>query len=182
MTTFPIHTIETAPEGSKPILEGLHKKMGFVPNLFGAMAEAPAAAEAYAAISGIFEKTSFSNSEKQVVLLSASYVNGCDYCMAAHTTIGTMAGVPEDILGALRDGTALRDAKLDALAALTRSVVETRGWPAEAATGAFYAAGYNQSQYLELLVGVSLKTLSNYINHTTETPLDAAFEPAKWAA
>ncbi len=182
MTTFPVHSSETAPEASKPVLAAVQKKFGFVPNLFRVMAEAPAAGQAYMAVMDIFESSSLSNAEKQTVLLSASFVNQCDYCMAAHTAVAGMKGVPENIIEALRAGTTLSDARLDALAVLTRSVVETRGWPAEAAKEAFFAAGYGAREYLEVIVGVTVKTLSNYVNHATDTPLDAAFESAKWAA
>ena len=61
MTTFPIHTTETAPEASAPIVEAIHKNMGFVPNLIGVLADAPAAVEAYAAVMDIFERSSLSN-------------------------------------------------------------------------------------------------------------------------
>ena len=182
MTTFPVHSSETAPEASKPILAAVQKKFGFVPNLFRVMAEAPAAGEAYLAVMDIFERSSLSDAEKQTVLLSASFVNQCEYCMAAHTAVAGMKGVGQEIVEALRAGTSLPDAKLDALAALTRSIVETRGWPAEAAKQAFFAAGYGASEYLEVIVGVTVKTLSNYVNHAADTPLDPAFQPAKWAA
>ncbi len=182
MTTFPLHSSETAPEGSKPILAAAQKKFGFVPNLFRVMAEAPAAAEAYLTVMDIFERSSLSDAEKQTVLLSASFVNGCDYCMAAHTAVAAMKNVPSGIVEALRTGAVLPDAKLNALAVLTRSVVETRGWPTEAAKEAFFAAGYGTSAYLEVIVGVTVKTLSNYVNHAADTPLDTAFEAHKWAA
>ncbi len=182
MTKFTIHTPETAPEDSKTIVETAQKKYGFVPNLIGIMAEAPAAVEAYLALNDIFDKTSFSAAEKQVILLSASYVNQCTYCMAAHTAIAGMNGVPEEVIEALRQGRTLPDGKLDALARLTRSVVETRGWPEESAKQAFFEAGYDPRHYLELLVGVTMKTLSNYVNHVAETPLDDAFRPAEWSA
>jgi AhpD family alkylhydroperoxidase len=131
---------------------------------------------------GIFESSSLSDAEKQTVLLSASFVNKCEYCVAAHTLIAGMKSVPAEIIEALRAGTTLPDPKLDALAVLTRSVVETRGWPTEAAKEAFFAAGYGTREYLEVIVGVTVKTLSNYVNHAADTPLDTAFETAKWAA
>ncbi len=102
--------------------------------------------------------------------------------MAAHSTVAGMKNVPAEIIEALRSGTTLPDAKLDALAVLTRSIVETRGWPTEAAKEAFYAAGYGTREYLEVIVGVTVKTLSNYVNHAADTPLDTAFEAHKWAA
>ena len=182
MTTFPVHSSETAPAASKPILNAAQKKFGFVPNLFRVFAEAPAAGEAYMAVMDIFEGSSLSDAEKQTVLLSTSFVNECDYCMAAHTAVAGMKGVPAEIIEALRSGTKLPDARLDALAALTRSIVETRGWPTEAAKEAFFAAGYGASEYLEVIVGVTVKTLSNYVNHAADTPLDPAFEAHKWAA
>lgn len=182
MTTFPIHSIESAPEGSTPILEAMQKKMGFVPNLMGALAEAPAAAEAYTTGMDIFERSSLSDAEKQTVLLSASFINECDYCMAAHSALAGMKRVPGDVVEALRSGAPLPDEKLNALAALTRSIVETRGWPTEAAKQAFFAVGYGTREFLEVIVGVSLKTLSNYVNHAATPPLDTAFEPLRWAA
>ena len=182
MTTFPVHSSETAPDASKPILDTVQKKFGFVPNLFRVMAEAPAAAEAYLTVMDIFESSSLSSAEQQTVLLSASFVNKCDYCMAAHTVVAGMMKVPAEIVEALRAGATLPDAKLNALAVLTRSIVETRGWPDEAAKAAFFAAGYGAREYLEVVVGVTVKTLSNYVNHAADTPLDPAFQPAEWAA
>ena len=180
MTTFPVHSGETAPEGSKPILAAAQKKFGFVPNLFRVMAEAPAAGEAYMAVMDIFERSSLSHAEKQTILLSVSFVNECDYCMAAHSTIAQMKGVAPEIVEALRGGTTLSDAKLDALAALTRSIVETRGWPSDEAKAAFFGAGYGTAEYLEVILGIAVKTISNYVNHAADTPLDPAFEAAKW--
>jgi AhpD family alkylhydroperoxidase len=182
MATFPIHSSDTAPEGSKPILAAVQKKFGFLPNLIGVMAEAPAAAEAYLAVMDIFERSSLSDAEKQTVLLSASFANACDYCMAAHSTIAAMKGISAETIEALRSGTTLPDPRLNALAVLTRSIVEARGWPGEAAKEAFVAAGYGASEYLEVILGVTVKTLSNYVNHVADTPLDTAFQAQKWAA
>ncbi len=182
MTTFPIHSSETAPEASKPILAATQKKFGFVPNLIRVLAGAPAAVKAYTTVMDIFESSSLSDAEKQTILLSASFVNECEYCIAAHSTIAGMKKVPAEIIEALRSGTTLPDAKLDALAVLTRSIVETRGWPTEAAKEAFFAAGYGTAEYQEVIVGVALKTISNYVNHAADTPLDPAFEAHKWAA
>ena len=182
MTTFPVHSSDTAPEASQPFLAATQKKFGFVPNLIRVLAEAPVAVEAYTTIMDIFENSSLSDAEQQTVLLSASFVNECDYCMAAHSALAGMKKVPADIVQALRSGTPLPNAKLDALAVLTRSIVETRGWPTQAAKAAFFAAGYGIREYQEVIVGVAVKTISNYVNHAADTPLDPAFEVAKWAA
>ena len=109
MTTFPVHSSETAPEGSAPYLAAAQNKFGFVPNFIRVLAEAPDAAEAYMTVMDIFESSSLSDAEKQTVLLSASFVNECDYCMAAHTKVAAMKGVPTEIIDALRSGTTLPD-------------------------------------------------------------------------
>ncbi len=182
MATFPIHSLDTAPDASKPILAAVQKSFGFVPNLIRILAEAPAAAEAYTTLMDIFARTSLTESEKQTVILSASYVNKCEYCMAAHSTAAAMQKVPAEVIEALRNGTPLEDPRLEALARLTREIVETRGWPSDAAKSAFTAAGFTPAQYLEVVVGVTMKTLSNYVNHAADTPLDAAFSSQEWAA
>jgi len=90
MTKFEIHTIETAPENSKELLEGAQKQLGFIPNLYGIMAEAPGALNAYNSINQSFESSSLNSTEKQIVLLATSYVNKCHYCMAVHSTVAQM--------------------------------------------------------------------------------------------
>ena len=146
-----------------------------MPNLIRLLADAPAAVEAYTSLNQIFEKTSFSDTEKQAVLLAVSQVNGCDYCLAAHSTIAGMKKVPADIIEAASTGGTFNDPRLDILVNLTRSIVETRGRPEQGLLDAFYAEGYTTANYLELLVGVTMKTLSNYVNHQADTPIDEAF-------
>lgn len=180
MSDFKIHTTETAPEGSKEILIGAQKSLGFIPNLYGIMAEAPSALKAYKGLSDNFEKSSFTETEKQIVLLATSFVNGCNYCMAVHSTIGQMFKVPQNIIDALRNNKPIADSKLEALRKFANAVVEKRGWVSDKEVDEFISAGYSKAQVLEVIVGVAQKTLSNYINHIVKTPLDSAFEPNKW--
>lgn len=179
--SYKIHDPDTAPAAAKEILAGAQKAFGFVPNLLGVMSEAPALAKAYTTLARIFEETSFSATERQLVLLTASYENGCEYCIAAHSTIAGMQKVPAAVIGAIRDGKPIPDAKLDALRRFTATMVKSRGWPTEADTSAFLAAGYARQQILEVVLGIGFKTLSNYTNHVAETPLDAAFAKAVWS-
>lgn len=181
MTNFNVHTIESAPEASKPLMQGAEKAFGFVPNLVGVLAESPVALEGYLTISGIFDKSGFSPTEKQIVLITTSVDNGCEYCVGAHTAIGGMQKISPAILDSLRDGRALEDPKLEALRAVTLSIVRNRGWADQNAIGAFLDAGYSKSQLLDVIVGVTQKTLSNYVNHIASTPLDAKFEKVAWA-
>lgn len=181
MTTLPIHTLDTAPEAAQAILAGAQKKLGFVPNLYAMMASAPALVKAYTTLSGIFEETSFTATERQVVLMTVSVVNGCDYCVAAHTVLAGMQKVPGDVVAAVRNGQPIADARLEALRRYTTAVVTSRGWPSDAEAKAFQQAGYGPAQMLEVVLGVGIKTLSNYANHIAATPLDAAFSPAAWS-
>jgi len=182
MSHFPTHTIESAPEGAKPVLEGANKALGFVPNLYANMAESPAVLNAYIALGDLFEKSSLSKTEQQVVSLSASVVNGCEFCVAAHSVIAkNMVGVDAAIVNALRDGSALPDARLNALAVFTRATVAERGWVSGAPLEAFLAAGYSPAQALDVVLGVTMKTLSNYTNHLTETQINPQFAGEAWS-
>ncbi len=181
MTDFGVHTIKSAPEASRPILEKAQKTLGFVPNLYGIFAESPAMLEAYATLGGIFDRsTSFSATERQVVLLTAIFENECDYCMAAHSTIAGMQCVPDDVVQALRGGEPIPDARLEALSDFARKVVRERGWVSEGDVQAFLDAGFTQAQLLEVILGIGMKTLSNYANHIARTPVDEAFQANAW--
>ncbi len=166
----------TAPEVSRPILAKAKAGYGFVPNLLGVMAEAPAVVQAYPTLGQLFEKTSFNAPERQIVLLTTSIVNKCTYCVASHSVIAGSQKVPAEIIQALREDRPLADPKLEALRRFTAEVVTTRGWPSDTARDAFLAAGYGRQQVLEVILGVTMKTLSNYVNHQAETPLDTAFQ------
>lgn len=181
MPKFAVHSVSSSPDRSKPILEQTQKTLGFVPNLFGMLAESPALLKGYTTLSAIFDGASLTPTERQVVLLTASSENGCGYCMAAHTTIARMQGVTEDVVGAIRQGTEIPQAKLEALREFTREVVRRRGWANEKTVQGFLDAGYTRAHVLDVVLGVGLKTLSNYANHMASTPLDAAFEPNAWS-
>jgi uncharacterized peroxidase-related enzyme len=181
MTHFTIHTAETAPDAARPLLQGARSKLGFVPNLYAALAESPAALSAYLTLSDLLGETSFTPTEQQVLALAVSAENQCGYCMAAHSTIARhMVQVPGAIVDALRDGRALEDSRLEALRRFAQTVVadrgEVRGRPLEA----FLAAGFSHQQAIEVVLGVAMKTLSNYANHLFDTPVDAAFKGETW--
>lgn len=178
--TFPVHTITTASPEARETLTGAQKAFGFVPNLLGTMAEAPALLKGYLALSRLFDESSLSPTERQLVLLTVSYENACAYCMAAHTVIAGMQKVPATVVEAIRTGQPIADPRLEALRRFTTAVVVSRGWPGESQLAAFTAAGYGTQQVLEVVLGVGIKTMSNYTNHFASTPLDAAFGGAAW--
>ncbi len=182
MTTFTTYKIDTAPAASKPFLEGAKKAFGFEANLLGTMAESPALLEGYLTLSGILNKSDLSETERQIILMTNNRLNGCTYCMAAHTTISQMANVPADVIEALRSGTSIADPKLEALRVFAEVINEKRGWPEESDIEAFLAAGYTKQTVLEVILGTSLKVMSNYTNHIAKTTVDPAFQANVWSA
>lgn len=153
------------------------RTFGFLPNLIAMLGEAPSAAAGYLALSFQFEASSFSPAERQVVLLAASVENECDYCTATHGALAAGSGLDATSVAALRAGEPLADPRLEALARFTRALVAERGRVAGEELERFLAAGFDRAQALEAIVGVALKTLSNYANHLADTPLDLRFSP-----
>ena len=169
---FKLHTIETAPEGSRKNLSEVKQKYGRVPNFFAVAAESPAAVNAYLSLSNIFRDTALSPVDQHIVILTASVENKCDYCVAAHSRGAKMAGVPDDVIKAIQDRAPLKESKAEALRRLVSQIVERRGWLPDTEVQAFLSSGYSKSQLLDVMVGVSMKTLSNYINHLADPPTE----------
>jgi uncharacterized peroxidase-related enzyme len=178
---FKAHTPQTAPEASRSALEGTRRKIGFVPNLLGALAESPAALQAYSNLSSALQHNAdLSATEQQVVFLAVSFHNNCGYCMAAHSTMASNGLLTNSQIEALRAGTPLDDEKLEALRLFTVVLLEKHGWVAEKELEEFFAAGYKHQHVLDVLAAVALKTLTNYTNHINETEIDEAFRPYEW--
>lgn len=184
MSTFKLHTLDSAPAGSLPILEAALKGLGFIPNLYAHLAEAPNALSAYKQLGVLLEQSALTPEEQQIVLISVSIENRCEYCVAAHSFLArNLVKVDSQRIDALRGQSCLQDQKLNALVAFTRAVVRERGWVAGSQElKDFFAAGYTQQNALEVVLGVAMKTLSNYTTHLTDTPLDAAFANEAWQA
>lgn len=177
---FTIHTIENAPEQSKPMLEAAQNQMGFLPNLMAEFAAAPAVLKGYLKLDEAVRESSFSSKEQQLAILAVSIENECDYCTAVHSTVlKNQIKADEDLVNAVRNGERLKDDKLNALVTYARKVVRQRGRMEEQDLVDFTQAGYNQQNILELNLIVALKTISNYTNHMANTPLDDAFVEEK---
>lgn len=182
MSEFRIHDQQSAPEGGREVLESVEKAYGFVPNMIAAMVESPQAAKAYTTLSGLFGESSLTTAEQQIVALASSHANNCEYCVAAHSTIAGMKKVDDAIISALRENRPIPDNKLEALRQLTTKMVEKRGWLSDADIKAFEAAGYGRQQVIEVILGLAMKTLSNYTNHIAAPPLDEQFSGNAWNA
>lgn len=182
MSSFKVHTIETAPEASKPLLEGSLKGFGMIPNLHAVMAESPAMLEAYKTIHQTFStKTNFDAEELTVVWQAINVENECHYCVPAHTAIAQGMKVDGGITEALRNETQLANPKLEALRATTLAMIRNKGNVSQEQMQAFFDAGYEHKHYLDLLVGYAQKIMSNYTNHAAQTEVDAPFQPFAWS-
>ncbi|WP_432411742.1 carboxymuconolactone decarboxylase family protein [Rasiella sp. SM2506] len=180
MTTLKVHNIETAPEESKQLLEKSQKAYGMIPGLHGVLAGAPGALEAYQTLHELFVNSSFNNEELTVVWQTINVEHECHYCVPAHTGIAKMMKVDDAITEALRNETSLANPKLEALRTMTLTIVRNRGHVTPENLTTFYAAGYGERQLLEIILGLSQKTISNYVNHIANTPVDEGFQKFAW--
>lgn len=173
---LPTQSLETAADEIKPTLEGIHKKFGKIPNIVGAMANAPVTLQNYAALGANFAQAGFKPLEQQIIFLTISVENGCDYCTAAHSTaLKSGFKLPAEIVAAIRDKAPTGEAKHDALITTVRELVTRKGYLAVETREAFFAAGYTQTQLIDLLSAIAMKTLTNYLDHLAEVPLDPAY-------
>jgi alkylhydroperoxidase family enzyme len=173
-------TKDAAPEALLPVLEHVDKIFGFIPNLMGTLANAPAAAKGYHGLISEFSKSSLTPQELQIVLLAVSVENKGIYCTAAHSAAAkSLARIPDEVIGAVRDGHPVPDPKLNALVSLTREIVRDRGHIKSETMRAFVSAGYRKEQVMEILLGVAVKTISNYLDHISAIDVDPAFQGAK---
>ena len=170
MSTFNVPKREEVSSNNQAIFDNLEKAVGFVPNLFATYAHSENALGNYLNFSNA--KTSLKAKEKEVVNLAVSEVNNCLYCLSAHTAIGKMNGFTDEQILELRAGEASFDSKLDALAKLARNITENRGATDATVLENFFNAGWTKENLIDTIVLVGDKTISNYINNTTEIPVD----------
>ena len=170
MSTFNVPTRAEVSETNQGIFDNLKKAVGFVPNLYATYAHSNNALKNYLDFANA--PSSLKAKEKEVVNLAVSEVNGCEYCLSAHTAIAGMNGyTPEQILE-LRAGKASFDTKLDALARLSQNITENRGNTSEEVLENFFNAGWTKENLIDTISLVGDKTISNYINNTTKIPVD----------
>lgn len=183
MSRITLHTLHSAPEAAKPFLENAQKNSGFIPNLLGVLANAPAALETYVTVSALNGKAELSLAEREVVQLVAATTHGCDFCVAGHTAVAlNKARLPDEVVSALRAQQALPLEKLEVLAAFAREVIATRGNVSDQVFSEFKAAGYSEGNALEVILGVSLATLCNFANVFARTPLNPELGAYRWQA
>ena len=171
-----LKTPDTAEGAAADILAGALDQLGFVPNMYAAMANAPVVLEHYTGSYTVFREASgFTPAEQETVFLAISQANGCHYCVAALSMLADMmSGVPKDALDALRRGETPADARLGALAEFTRKMTLLRGAVSQDDVDRFLASGYTNHHVFGVILAIACKTFSNYTNHLVGTEVDAA--------
>jgi len=180
MTTFTIHTSDSAPTGSKDLLEDVKERYGQIPNVYGVLAEAPVAVEAYDALGSLLMRSSFTPTERHVVWFTLNAYHDCHYCMAAHTFLAKGEKMAENVIETARAVGTYDDPKLEALRGFTLALVENRGWVSPEGLDVFLSAGFTKQNVLEIVVVIAHKTLSNHTNHIVGTPVDDVFKRFTW--
>lgn len=180
MTTYTLHTKDTAPAKAKPLLESSEKSFGMIPNLHAVMAESPELLKGYQILHGLAQETSFNADELTVVWQTINVEHECHYCVPAHTGIAKSMKVSDELIEALRNDEELKDSKLNALKNTVLAVTRGRGVIGEKEQKAFMDAGYTAQNMLEIILILAQKVMSNYTNHLAETPVDDAFAQFAW--
>ena len=165
-------TIEAAPAASQSMLEAVKKQLGSVPNLFRLVATSPAALEGYLGRSGALGKGSLPAPTRERIALAVAEINGCGYCLAAHSYLGKhLAKLDDAEIVANRSGTS-NDPKADAAVRFAVRVTQERGHVSADDLLVVKNAGYTDAQIVEIVQHVALNTWTNYINEVAKTVID----------
>jgi len=176
MTAINVPTRAEVNPTNQAIFDQLKSGLGMVPNLYATFAHSDTALATYMAFQNA--KSSVSGKAREVVNLVVSQVNECLYCLAAHTMLGKMNGFTDEQVLEIRHGQASFDTKFDALARLTKGIVQSRGHVDQALVEAFFAAGWTKENLVDAIVVIGDKTVSNYLHSTTKIPVDFPAAPA----
>ncbi len=182
MSNFPLHTIETAPAESRPVLQALQQAFGVVPNVAGEMAASPVLIKGFIGLFQNVHAGTFGEDEIQVLLLTNAVTNRCTWAVAFHTALALKEGVAAADVEAIRQGSAPAAPRHAALSLLARTLIERRGVVDDDDVARFLAVGFVPAQALELIGVVAASTITNYAASMTRPPLEDAFQAHAWAA
>ena len=171
MTRLTIPTRDEAPAASQPLLDAVSDKLGTIPNLFRLVANSPAGLKGVLSLNSALDKTLDVKTRERIAVAVAA-VNGCDYCMSAHTYLGlNLAKLDEAELAANRRGRSTDD-KASVVVAFARKVAENRGNVTDADVAAVKLAGFTEAQVIEIVLVVAENFLTNLINNVAATEID----------
>ena len=168
---------EAASGRSRELLDAVKDRLGLVPNMTRAMANSPAALDGYLQLSGALGKGTLPARFREQIALAVAQANGCDYCLAAHSAVGRMAGLTADQIRDSRLGTAV-DPRADALIRYALKVLDARGRVADTDLEEIRRAGFDDAAIAEVVANVALHVFTNYFNRLAGTDLDFPRAPA----
>jgi AhpD family alkylhydroperoxidase len=180
MPTYPIHTIASAPEKSKPVLEQLQQAFGIIPNLAAVISNSPKLLTAFAAVFQQVHSSSLTEQEIQIVLLTDAVENSCAYAVAFHTALALKEGVHSEETDAIRARLLPGNRRFAALSTLAKTLIEKRGHLSEQELDTFLAAGFTREQILEVIAIVAASTITNYAGTIANPPLEDQFQQFVW--
>lgn len=165
-------SVADAPAASQPLLEGVAKQLGVVPNLFRLVAHSPAALEAYVALIDSLGRGALPAATRERIALAVAEFNGCSYCLSAHTYLGRHRAKLDDAeIAANRRGNS-KDRRADAALRFAVEVLRQRGHVSQSDLAALKAAGYDDAQLVEIVMHVALNVWTNYLNEVAQTDVD----------
>ncbi|TGD72534.1 carboxymuconolactone decarboxylase family protein [Mangrovimicrobium sediminis] len=165
-------TIEQAPEAAQPILQGVQAALGSVPNMFRLVGNSPETLKGYLSLSSALDEGSLSPATRERIALAVAELNGCDYCLAAHTYLATnVARLTETEILTNRHGSS-GDNRAAVAVEFAANLVQQRGAVQREDVQAVLDAGYSAAEVLEIIGHVALSTLTNYINSALATAVD----------
>ncbi|MCZ7440312.1 carboxymuconolactone decarboxylase family protein [Micromonospora sp. WMMC241] len=180
MSRFTAYDPETAPAAARPVMAGVHRKLGHLPAAVGLMAGSPELLKGFLAANAAFEATDLDPVAREVVVLTVATRNGCHLCVAMHTATLTRHGAAPALIDALRAGEMLPVPRLEALRRFTVAVLDQRGAVGEPELDAFLAAGWQPRHALDVVLGVGTYTISTFANRLTAAPLDEPLQEYAW--
>jgi AhpD family alkylhydroperoxidase len=180
MTAIPIHTIDSAPAGSRETLRTVQQHLGAIPSLAAGMAESPTLLRAFFSVREIYAQGTLSPLEIQVLSLANAVENGCGWCVAFHSVLALKEGISEEALAAVRAGRDPAEPRLGALSAFSRALIRNRAEVSDAELNRFLAAGWSQGQMLEVVLGIGFSTMASYAGHLIDPPLGPMLESHEW--
>ncbi|GAC1340695.1 MAG: carboxymuconolactone decarboxylase family protein [Acetobacteraceae bacterium] len=175
-------TIADAPEKARGMLEAVNKQLGVLPNMFRLIATSPQALEGYLGLSGALGKGELTAATRERIALAVAEVNGCNYCLSAHTYLGKNLARLDDLEITANRGGGSNDPKADAAVRFAAKMAHARGHLAESDLAAVRTAGYTDAQLIEIVLHVALNTWTNYFNEVFATDIDFPIVEARRAA
>ena len=180
MSRLAIPTVEAVPDASKPLLDAVQQQLGAVPNMFRLMATSPAALEGFLGLFGALGRTLDVKTRSRIAIAVAQ-VNGCDYCMSAHSYLGeNLAKLDEAEMVRNRAGRS-NDPKADVAVRFAAKVAKTRGEVSDGDISELKLTGFSEADIVDIVFTVALNVLTNFLNKTVETDIDFPVVRAKAA-